>query len=84
MWWPAPSPALDHGGFRIQPNTARAGEGAGPHTEPFGIAITASDRPSVLAAVPLVYHYGIGMVRDVAAVVRGVDVRTPHDEGIAL
>src|SRR5260221_9867279 len=34
VWRPAPSPALDHGGFRSQPGTARAGEGAGLHTEP--------------------------------------------------
>src|SRR5258706_7851296 len=34
VWWPAPSPALDHQGSRIQPGTAPAGEGAGHHTEP--------------------------------------------------
>ncbi len=34
VWWPAHSPALDHEDFRIQPGTARAGEGAGHHTEP--------------------------------------------------
>src|SRR5258708_175087 len=31
---PAPSPALDHHGHRIQPGTARAGDGAGQPTEP--------------------------------------------------
>src|SRR5712671_2345378 len=39
VWWPAPSPALDHGGFRIQPGTARAGGGAGHHTEPHTYSI---------------------------------------------